>query len=65
MRGIASVLMVCVFSLPLVGGCNRTVSEKEKVTRHPDGTMSSDKRTVKEGYDGSKTVERETNTHNR
>ena len=58
MRSIVGCLILagaCV--LPLAAGCSRTISEKETVTRRPDGTTTVDRTTVKERPDG--TIERE------
>ena len=49
-------------AVPLLGasgGCDRTISEKETVTRKRDGTVTRDRETVKERSDGSIVVEKE------
>ena len=63
MRGIVSASAAAVLLVALcgvgTGGCERTVSERETTVRHRDGSVTKERRTVKEGPDGSRTVERE------
>lgn len=61
MRGlIGSVILTGALAMPFVGGCAKTVSERETVTHKRDGTVMTDKATVKEHTDGTRTVEHET-----
>ena len=57
----ARLLVVAgLLATPLAGGaCDRTIREKETVTRKRDGTVTRDRQTVKEKSDGSIVVERD------
>lgn len=56
----ARVLVVAgLITAPLAVGCSRTISEKETTVRRRDGTVTTDRRTVKEKPDGSIVVERD------
>ena len=58
----ARLIVVAGFvAAPLAGGaaCDRTIREKETVTRKRDGTVTRDRQTVKEKPDGSIVVERD------
>ena len=53
------VLMAGLLAASVGVGCSRTISDKEKVTRRPDGTVIRDRETVKERPDGTIVVEQE------
>lgn len=60
MRRIVSGLVLgAALVLPLSVGCDRTVSEHEKTTRERDGDVKTEKTTVKEHADGTRSVEKE------
>ena len=48
-----------LIAVPLGAGCDRTVSDKETVTRKRDGTVIRDRETVKEKSDGTIVVEKD------
>ena len=54
------IVVTGVLVMPLAGAaCDRTIREKETVTRKRDGTVTRDRQTVKEKPDGSIVVERD------
>jgi hypothetical protein len=59
----ASLLMAGMLTLPLLAGCERTISERKTVTQHRDGTVSRSSETVKERPDGTVVVEKEKNVN--
>ena len=59
---LARVLVsVSFIAAPLMGGagCSETISDKETVTRRPDGTVVRESETVKREPDGSIVVEKD------
>lgn len=55
---LGTIVLIAALVVPLVGGCSRTISEKETTRHETDGTKSVNRETVKERPDG--TVVRET-----
>jgi hypothetical protein len=53
------MLSVSLLGVPMLAGCGRTVSHKEKTTES-DGKVKHDETTVKQNADGTRT---ETKTH--
>jgi hypothetical protein len=60
MRRIVSGLVLgSVLLLPMSLGCDRTVSEHERITRERDGDVKTERTTVKEHPDGTRSVEKD------
>jgi len=59
---MTTLYLAAAVSLPLAGGCTRTISEKETVTQK-DGKTTVNRETVKEHPDGTVSVEKEHETH--
>jgi hypothetical protein len=60
MRGVlGSIVAASLFAMPLIGGCDRTVSERETTVHKRDGTVRTDRETVKERPDGTRVYEKE------
>jgi hypothetical protein len=57
---LTSMLSVTLLGVPMLVGCDRTVSHKEKTSETTDGTVKHDEKTIKENADGTVT---KTETH--